>query len=418
MRLLGPPVLESDTGAWPFPCERPYQLLAYLAACGDWVDRDRLAALFWPEQGNAEARRNLRRILHAAAHVGAPVALERRGDLLRWQVPTDLALFEAALREGRHPDALALVRGPFADGMDTPACEGFDRWLAAERQRFGSRVQAARAMLPAAREPRSAAGALQPDREPGHERELEALSAWWAAGAGCAGGVGPAGVGKTRLACELAARVGCPSARLDLAAVAPHAARIAQALRAMQPGTAGSRALLLVVQAGAAPDPDAAIPLLALDAWAVIVTSRTRLALPFTVTIELAGLADARRDTFERSWQLVAPRDREAWVRLSVIAGGFPLDAARAIAGATLATIANLVDASLLEVTRHDGASRFAMPPGLRELARDRLREQPQWQREATTRHARYYAARLDNGRNLALAARVDDLVNRLCAAA
>ncbi len=105
-------------------------------------------------------------------------------------------------------------------------------------------------------------------------------------------------------------------------------------------------------------------------------------------------------------------------MRLSVIAGGFPLDAARAIAGATLATIANLVDASLLEVTRHDGASRFAMPPGLRELARDRLREQPQWQREATTRHARYYAARLDNGRNLALAARVDDLVNRLCAAA
>ncbi len=196
MRLLGPPVLESDTGAWPFPCERPYQLLAYLAACGDWVDRDRLAALFWPEQGNAEARRNLRRILHAAAHVGAPVALERRGDLLRWQVPTDLALFEAALREGRHPDALALVRGPFADGMDTPACEGFDRWLAAERQRFGSRVQAARAMLPAAHEPRSAAGALQPDREPGHERELEALSAWWAAGAGCAGVVGPAGVGR------------------------------------------------------------------------------------------------------------------------------------------------------------------------------------------------------------------------------
>ena len=70
MRLLGSPVLENAELDVPFLAERSHQLLACLALrSGEWVTRDRLAALFWPEHASAEARRNLRKVIFRARSV-------------------------------------------------------------------------------------------------------------------------------------------------------------------------------------------------------------------------------------------------------------------------------------------------------------------------------------------------------------
>jgi len=269
VRLLGAPIVESARGAWSLVAERPCQLLIYLAAQGDWVARDRLAALFWPEQRNDEARRNLRRILHAARREPLPVAIEQRGDLLRWPVATDLADLESALRDGRQRDARALLRGAFAAGMDAPECAGFQAWLNEQRHRIDARV----------RPPPTTAAPAPTDEPP------------------------------------------------------------------------------------ASPADDEAALLAAVD----------------------------------RAWQRCTPQDRDVLACLSVMPPGFVLEAARAIASASLATLANLVDASLLAVTHDGGASRFTLHRRVRILACEQLDAQPALRERAMARYAAYQSHRSDS---------------------
>ena len=49
IRLFGVPTLEIDGVRTVLAAERPHLLLAYLACCRDWVRRDELAELFWPQ---------------------------------------------------------------------------------------------------------------------------------------------------------------------------------------------------------------------------------------------------------------------------------------------------------------------------------------------------------------------------------
>ena len=133
--LLGPVIVHAGDRSWPFTAERSYQLLLYLVVRGSWVGRDQLAALFWPEQRNDEARRNLRHVLHTVRRHEFAGQLEQQADLLRWPVETDLVLFQRALSESRVLDAISLVRGPLADGMDDRVCAAFNDWLAFERSR-------------------------------------------------------------------------------------------------------------------------------------------------------------------------------------------------------------------------------------------------------------------------------------------
>lgn len=272
VRLLGTPIVESARGAWPWAAERPCQLLLYLAAQGDWVARDQLAALFWPEQGNDEARRNLRRILHAARRLPLPAPIEQRGDLLRWAVATDLADFESALRDGHERDARALVRGPFAAGMDAPECAGFQAWLDRQRHRIVARVHPPEPMV----------------------------------------------------------------TRIDGQQAPP------------------------------------------------------------------AGDEAASRGAVDRAWQRCTPQDRDVLASLSVMPPGFSLEAARAIASASLATLANLVDASLLVVTHDGGASRFTLHRRARGHARAQLDARPALREQVMARYSAYCAQRPDPPRSAA----------------
>ena len=72
---------------------------------------------------------------------------------------------------------------------------------------------------------------------------------------------------------------------------------------------------------------------------------------------------------FDQSWRMLSAVEREALARLSVFHGGFPAEAARAIAGAPLPVLGALADKSLL---RKDGA-RIFLHPLVQQLAAARL---------------------------------------------
>ena len=141
MLLLGPPGL-GVADAPVFAPERRFQLLAVLALrSGQWVTRDELAALLWPERSNADARRNLRHVIFKARALPGVDGLEVSEHALRWDVATDLLAFEEALHSGRGFEAIASRRGRLLDGIDDPGNAALGEWLATQRTRFDARWQ-------------------------------------------------------------------------------------------------------------------------------------------------------------------------------------------------------------------------------------------------------------------------------------
>jgi predicted ATPase len=98
------------------------------------------------------------------------------------------------------------------------------------------------------------------------------------------------------------------------------------------------------------------------------------------------------RSVVDWSWELLGEGERQALARLSVMRGGFDLDAAAAVAGAGLPLLAGLVDHSLVEVGE-DG--RYNMHELLRQYAAQRLAADPAEQVQALRRHAAWFSGLL-----------------------
>src|SRR6266545_3332168 len=98
------------------------------------------------------------------------------------------------------------------------------------------------------------------------------------------------------------------------------------------------------------------------------------------------------RAVVDWSWQLLTDQERLVLARLSVLRGGFDLDAAAAVAGATLPLLGALVDQSLVEVGE-DG--RYGMHELLRKYAAERLAADAADERATRERHAGYFASLL-----------------------
>jgi predicted ATPase/class 3 adenylate cyclase len=100
--------------------------------------------------------------------------------------------------------------------------------------------------------------------------------------------------------------------------------------------------------------------------------------------------------TIEWSYDLLGPRERRLFARLSVFAGGWTLEGAEAICGDDLDPLdglAELVDASLVRRTQlADGTLRFTMLETIREYAADRLASGDEPERHALERvHSAYF---------------------------
>jgi predicted ATPase/DNA-binding CsgD family transcriptional regulator len=75
---------------------------------------------------------------------------------------------------------------------------------------------------------------------------------------------------------------------------------------------------------------------------------------------------------FEHSWNLLQPVDRSVFMKLAVFRGGFDLQAAQQITGASIAAVVTLIDKSLV---RPEHSGRYDMHELLRQCAYDKLVE-------------------------------------------
>lgn len=96
------------------------------------------------------------------------------------------------------------------------------------------------------------------------------------------------------------------------------------------------------------------------------------------------------RAVFASSWEQMSAEEQMALARLAVFRGGFTIEAASAVAGASLPSLLALVNKSLLKRGR---AGRFEIHELLRQFADSCLT--PDDKTDARDRHARYFAAHL-----------------------
>ncbi len=112
LQLFGQACWITSQRSVELPDNLPGYLIAYLACRGDWVERETLVALFWPDRMESEALHNLRANLHRARKLlgdwSADQALESQPRRVRIAVPTDIAKFRAAIGRGAWASAALL----------------------------------------------------------------------------------------------------------------------------------------------------------------------------------------------------------------------------------------------------------------------------------------------------------------------
>jgi DNA-binding SARP family transcriptional activator len=116
-------------------------VLAYLivARPRGLQSRDRLVAMFWPDQDETKARGSLRATLHVIRESLGPDAVTREGDthigIDMKQVSCDVTDFDSALAVGQLARAIELYRGPLLDQFAGESAAA-DHWLDQEREHF------------------------------------------------------------------------------------------------------------------------------------------------------------------------------------------------------------------------------------------------------------------------------------------
>ena len=110
----------------------PGCLLVYLAAHGSWVDRESLAALFWPEGARDQARHRLRVNLHRLRQLlgawGQDAALESERSRVRLRLPLDLHALRTAIDSGDGEALLNHSADDFLSGYRIAGFDGFWDW--------------------------------------------------------------------------------------------------------------------------------------------------------------------------------------------------------------------------------------------------------------------------------------------------
>ncbi len=106
----------------------------------------------------------------------------------------------------------------------------------------------------------------------------------------------------------------------------------------------------------------------------------------------LGDPAGRMRTVFTSSWQRLRPDDQEVLAALAVFAGGSTREAAEAVAGAPLATLRRLVDASFL---RLEASGRYTIHEVLRRFCLDELARDPAAFERVQAAHAEYFTRRL-----------------------
>lgn len=110
------------------------------------------------------------------------------------------------------------------------------------------------------------------------------------------------------------------------------------------------------------------------------------------------------RAVFEYSWNMMTEEERDVFLKLSVFEGGFEREAAQNVANASLRTLTNLINKSLL---LRDPSGRYLPHRLLRQYAAERFQNDPQ-RLPTRVAHAMYYSRLLDKVRPLLGTSRED----------
>lgn len=151
LTLLGLPRVHTPRGTIALPDALPGYLIACLGERADWVLREELCALLWPDATVEEAQRNLRVNLNRLRAQLRQWELEDRLEAERRRVRLTLDTDVAALRDAcaRHDWAAAVEHdGRFLEGMSFRAFGGCGDW--ARRQGAQLRSQWCAALMQAA----------------------------------------------------------------------------------------------------------------------------------------------------------------------------------------------------------------------------------------------------------------------------
>jgi predicted ATPase len=144
LKLFGAPALIASNTTLPLSGERRDQLLVLLGLHGgEWVARDRVAGLLWPDRAMSEARRNLRKVLFRAHELPGTEGLQANENALRWPVASDVLDFRLALAEGRSVDAIAPPFATLCEGLDAACSDVLADWLRGERDHLTTQWQRA-----------------------------------------------------------------------------------------------------------------------------------------------------------------------------------------------------------------------------------------------------------------------------------
>jgi tetratricopeptide (TPR) repeat protein len=236
--LLAVPHLLQGGQRHDLPSNVPGHLLAYLALRGDWVTREALAALFWPERSEPEAQHNLRVNLHRLKKLldGWGLAGQLHSEMRRMRValPCDVHTLRQAAGRGDDATVLALHQQPLLSGLSLGGFAAVQEWLLIERAGLQDLVDVATARqaqraappaLPATSAPPVSstpsappAPSLAPARlaHPPWVGRADTLAALAGSPAPLLVVAGEPGVGKSRLlaqACPGAVWLSCPAGR-------------------------------------------------------------------------------------------------------------------------------------------------------------------------------------------------------------
>ena len=143
LKLLGVPRIIVGGTEQGIPTDKRGAFLIYLASKGDWLHREQLCFLFWPDSDDKTARRNLRQIINRSKKLAFAENLEFDDQLLRWHVDLDSAIFKEAIAQQNWAEATKLYSADFCDGLNLADSNGFQDWLELEREAYASAFVAA-----------------------------------------------------------------------------------------------------------------------------------------------------------------------------------------------------------------------------------------------------------------------------------
>lgn len=143
-----------------------------------------------------------------------------------------------------------------------------------------------------------------------------------------------------------------------------------------------------------------------------LLTGGSRVALPRQQTL---------RATIDWSYDSLNQRDRAAFTRLSVFAGGFDLTAAEAVCACrtleaydVVEAVSSLVDKSLVQAEVVAGRTRYDLLETIRQYALERLSEDPEERAGAADAHARLFLELIETHRSRLVGPDQNEWLSRL----